>query len=102
MRKHPVQSWLPEPWEYNEGKKRKKLISGQPTFSKLISYENDRALKGHEIVGCCDCGMVHLVTYEVFKGKSGFWLVSRGFPIEDASMENRRKMKPEFVKKKRP
>lgn len=98
-KQHPIAKWLGTPYEWAEGKKAKKFVNGQPQHLRLLSYENDRALKTSETVGCCDCGMVHLETYEVFQCKGQYWLVTRSFQISDASKLKRQENKFNFVKR---
>ena len=53
---------------------------GTPTYINLTRWGYDRALRGALWNKCCDCGLEHLLTFEVFKdGDGSFFLVKRAY-----------------------
>lgn len=53
---------------------------GEPTIIPLHRWENDKALHGQLWNGCCDCGLEHLLAFEIFRDAQGkFWLSKRAY-----------------------
>jgi hypothetical protein len=53
------------------------MREGEPHVFELSNFNNDRTLRAEEFEYCCDCGLRHFKTYEVFRNVDGFYLVSR-------------------------
>lgn len=70
-----MMTWLPK--RYKPGKKN---VDGEPTFISLTLFRGDGALRGRVFVKCCECGLEHLVTYEIFRDRKGqYWMARRGY-----------------------
>lgn len=55
---------------------------GEPRFFELVKHLDDTTLSAFEHIKCCNCGLKHLHTYNVFKAPSGRWfLVVRPYRI---------------------
>jgi hypothetical protein len=72
---------LPKAFKPDKRKKGFKLRhDGEPRFVSLLKYINDRTLRGQEWISCCDCGLIHLHTYNVIRTPDGLWhLIVRAF-----------------------
>ena len=46
---------------------------GEPRHYALVKHENDSSLRADAFVSCCDCGLTHHYTYNVFKEPRGTW-----------------------------
>lgn len=100
-KRHPYRQWLPYPSdnEYPESR-----YSGSPSIIKLRSYMNDKSMRGSSEHICCDCGSVHLITYEVFKDVqlNEWWLAKRAYRLTIAEdLERKEHFYPFKEKKKR-
>lgn len=87
-----------------EGKKKgRSSHDAEPYPIKLNHYENDRTLRGYSRTVCCDCGLEHFETFEVFEAAKGhFWMMHRSYRDDLASNEiNRKKKKYAFVPRKK-
>lgn len=40
---------------------------GEPDLVVLERYDGDRTLRGNKLTYCCDCGLGHVFSYEIFK-----------------------------------
>lgn len=76
-RKKKGQRWrLPKAFKTSRLKKGfRQRHDGEPRFLNLKKHENDRTLSAHESVKCCDCGLVHLHTYNVLRAPNGQWFL---------------------------
>ena len=53
-------------------------------MTPLTRWPNDRTLRGHNFVHCCDCDLVHLHVYEVVRtGKREWCLIRRAIRVPD-------------------
>lgn len=98
---HPVYPWLPRP---ENQKPRSPMISGEPFHLRLRSFLSDKSMRTGAATVCCDCGLVHFETFEVFKDpkKPEWWLVCRSYRMDDIS-KDRRTLRPfQFVPRRRP
>lgn len=76
-------SWPPKraPAKY-DGKVRA-MREGEPNTIPLTRYETDMSLRGHIDNACCDCGLRHLIVFEVFRDAAGrFYLNKRTYRID--------------------
>ena len=68
---------------------------GQPGLVELKRFDGDRTLRGVERTKCCDCGLLHLFTFEVFRGlDKKFYLNSRAYRLTDTELISRKRRKP--------
>lgn len=66
------------------GKKTNANTRGEPTWIFLRRFEIDRTLSGSLINECCNCGMEHLMTFNVLAGPNGgWWLIKRVYDNPD-------------------
>ena len=58
---------------------------GEPQILELVKYANDRTLSITETCKCCDCGLIHLYTYNVLrvkiKKKDKWYLIKRAYRV---------------------
>ena len=60
------------------------VVDGEPNLLKLHRFEHDRSLRGQENVGCCACGYIHLMTYDIWtEGKGDWWLKARAYSRQE-------------------
>ena len=56
---------------------------GEPQFIELTKHANDRTLSTKELSKCCDCGLIHLHTYNVIrirrKKKDRWYIIKRAY-----------------------
>ena len=57
------------------------LRSGEPRKIALGLWEGDHAFHGEELISCCDCGLDHFVTYELFTEKRSLVLQVRAYRL---------------------
>ena len=73
------------PKTFKVAKKKKGTIQrqdGEPVFLTLKKHENDRTLTTNETIKCCDCGLAHSQSYNVFKTPDDAWyLVVRSYRL---------------------
>ena len=77
---------LPKTFKISKRKKGfRQRHDGEPTFLELVKHENDRTLSIHELTKCCDCGLIHLHTYNVvriiLKKKNKWYLIKRAYRV---------------------
>ena len=77
---------LPKTFKINKIKKGfRPREDGEPRFLELVKHENDRTLSIQELNKCCDCGLVHLHTYNVvrikLKKKTKWYLIKRAYRV---------------------
>lgn len=81
-------------WPPKKHDDTKPFSPGQPGLVRLRRYGGDRSLRGHERQKCCDCGLLHLMTYEVFLGPDKkFYLNSRAYRLTDTALVSRKRRK---------
>ncbi len=60
---------------------------GEPTQLPLRRWRYDRSLRAQLITECCDCGLQHLTSFELFgyreRRSMSFWLVKRTYRLKD-------------------
>lgn len=72
--------WPPKPHKVKREHGRQVNRDGQPLWIPLNRWSGDRALRGQMSHGCCDCGLVHEMTFEVVREDKGqWWLVKRSY-----------------------
>lgn len=64
---------------------------GEPTRIPLTRWRNDRTLRGQLWNGCCDCGLEHLLTFEVMYDGRDFYLTKRSYRGEKKPMKKPKK-----------
>ena len=77
---------LPEVFKVSKVKKGfRQRYDGEPRFLDLVKHSNDRTLSTQESVKCCDCGLVHIHTYNVIrirlKKKNKWYMVVRAYRV---------------------
>lgn len=75
--------WPPSPYKGQSGSDQ--IIDGEPVYIKLVRFPHESVARGQIVGTCCDCGLRHLHTYEVYYDPSdkGWWIVNRDYRIED-------------------
>lgn len=78
-----LRTWLPAVTLKHHDREGVMLArDGEPNLIPLKRWENDRALHGQLWNGCCDCGLEHLLAFEVFRDHKGqFWLQKRAYRV---------------------
>jgi hypothetical protein len=81
MKKPKLLPWSPPEEKENRRYGRVRRQEGEPMFLRLRKFQNDRAIRAVETAACCDCGLMHQFTYEVFREQQTghFWLVTRAY-----------------------
>ena len=75
-------NWLPKPKKLNRKYGVSWMGDGDAMVISLNRQRNDRAVRGVEFCTCCDCGLTHLLCYEVFRGSDGdYFLTKRAYRI---------------------
>jgi len=75
--------WPPKPRKNLLQQQIRTNYEGQPTLMPLHRYNHDRSLRGQMVNACCDCGLTHLLTFEVFQVSAGrFYMNKRAFRLE--------------------
>lgn len=94
MKKIKVERWgLPKTFKPSKNKNGFIIRhDGEPRFYELTKHANDKSLTADSLVKCCDCGLVHHYTYNVFavkqKGKKSRWYIGlRAYRIEDGKVK---------------
>jgi len=71
----------PEPVKRERGG-RQVNRDGQPTTVRLVRFSPDTALHASIDNECCDCGLRHLMAFEVFRDAAGrFYLNKRSYRL---------------------
>ena len=80
MKRKPL-TWPPPDEKITVKRGRRKRTDGEPQFFQLHKFENDRPIRATQSQACCDCGLIHLMAYEVFREQhtGNWWLVSRAY-----------------------
>lgn len=102
---HPIHRHLPPPSDTNFDKGESSK-PGEPMIPMLYSYVNDKSMRAKIEIVCCDCGLVHLYTFEVFKASDKNWYIAkRAYRSEIATTlerkNNRYKCREVVVPKKK-
>lgn len=64
---------------------------GEPLIFDLEKFPTNEALTVEEWSVCCDCGLRHLIIYEVFEHNGRFHLALRCFRDPDSGKKRRKK-----------
>jgi len=77
---------LPEVFKVSKIKKGfRQRHDGEPQIFELAKHANDRTLSIAEFAKCCDCGLVHLHTFNVMrvrrKKKTKWYLIKRAYRV---------------------
>lgn len=77
MKKIP---WPPKALMPKNIKGRVQSQDGSPMWVALRRWDTDRTLRGQLHNACCDCGLDHLLTFEIVREDKGqWWLVKRAY-----------------------
>jgi len=80
MKKIP---WPPKRVPAQRIKGVRQMREGEPHTLELTRFETDMSLRATLDNACCDCGLRHLMVFEVFKDARGrFYLNKRAYRIE--------------------
>jgi len=72
--------WPPPPEKIVKERGRTTSKEGQPMWVPLRRFDTDRTLRGNMHNACCDCGLDHLLTFEILRQDNGqWWLVKRAY-----------------------
>ena len=75
-------NWLPKPKKLNRKYGVSWMRDGDAMVISLNRQRNDTTVRGVEFCTCCDCGLTHLLCYEVFQGPDGdYFLTKRAYRI---------------------
>ena len=67
-------------------------LDGQPTLVSLNRlHANDKSIRGEILNECCNCGFVHLFTFEVICVAKKFYLLKRSHGIKPGRKVRARK-----------
>lgn len=59
------------------------MSEGEPNTLELLRFDTDMALRTSVDNACCDCGLRHLLVFEVFRDHTGrFFLNKRAYRID--------------------
>ena len=72
--KHPFRPHLPVPSDVDYPKSTR---PGAPLVPMLYSYLNDKSMRCAIENTCCDCGLVHHMTFEIFKASDDNWYLAK-------------------------
>lgn len=75
-KKHPYHPWLPAPDDTNFDLGQSSN-PGEPAIPRLYAYANDKSMRCEMELVCCDCGLVHLYTFEVFRASDKKWYLAK-------------------------
>lgn len=77
------------------------MREGEPALLELRRFHGDEGLRGQQQETCCDCGMVHLFTYEIVRDdKSGaVFIQKRAYRLKDGKLRARPGKKGKRAKK---
>lgn len=82
--------WLPRQKKTVTKHGRVQMHDGKPGFLRLQREEGENLLRADERVVCCDCGLDHLFSYEVYQQNDGkFFLVVRAYRISTDTAKQR-------------
>jgi hypothetical protein len=73
-----------------------RVVEGEPTIISLKRFARDRTLRGRLWNTCCDCGLTHLWTFEVFpdpEDRQYWWLNKRAYRPTEALVPKRKTKK---------
>lgn len=72
--------WPPKSEKPIKERGRQASREGEPMWVPLKRWPYDQTLRGQMSNGCCDCGLVHHLTFEVVRQKDGqWWLIKRAY-----------------------
>ena len=73
--------WLPKDYPGVKGHSNTNIMTdGEPISVYLTKYTNDSCLHAQHWQHCCDCGLRHLITYEVYRDRVGrYFLNTRAY-----------------------
>lgn len=75
--------WPPHPEKREERSDHYVMRDGEPLGIELTRWAGDSDPRGHQFEICCDCGLTHLITYQLEAvGKKGFFLRKRYYRID--------------------
>ena len=75
-------NWLPKPKKLNRKYGMTQNADGDASIIRLRRQRNDKSVRGSEHCACCDCGLTHLILFEVFRGPdSEYYLTKRSYSI---------------------
>lgn len=69
--------WPPPRTKKRMDKGRRVMRDGEPNTIELHRYETDATLRGEIDNACCDCGLRHLLAFEVFRDPAGRWYLNK-------------------------
>lgn len=78
-------AWMPKPEpRIFDGAGTEHPRSGEPVLLALRRFENEDLMRTNYTIGCCDCNLRHLFSFEVWKGSQGQFILSlRAYRIKD-------------------
>jgi len=90
MSKSREQWRLPKVFKPAKIKKgRHQRHDGEPVIHRLVRHANDKTLTADTTSECCDCGLTHTRTYNIFRVSSNKWyLVERVYRVPGTGKES--------------
>ena len=74
--------WRPKPLTALMKRNVRTMRDGEPNTLELHRYNTDRTLRTSVDNSCCDCGLRHLLVFEVFRDPTGkFFLNKRAYRL---------------------
>jgi len=90
--------WLPPAHNFKPvGKIAVSVLDDVAVQTLLVRGEGDAAMHGSEFMACCDCGLKHVVTFELWRDVAGQfvlnhrWIRDNGGTILGRADDRRRK-----------
>ena len=75
-------AWPPPDERPKKAHGRQQSREGESMWIPLHKWPSDRTLRGQMHNACCDCGLDHLLTFELVREDKGqWWLVKRAYRI---------------------
>lgn len=75
--------WPPKRAPAKRVKGVRQMREGEPNTVLLTRFETDMSLRASIDNACCDCGLRHLMVFEVFRDAAGrFYLNKRTYRID--------------------
>jgi hypothetical protein len=84
-------AWLPEPLPIERTKDgNRHMHNGQPAFFIMEREAGEDMLRADQRVVCCDCGLDHLMSYEVFRTPKGRYVLAvRAYRVSTDTAKDR-------------
>ena len=73
---------------------KRPMVDGETVWLRVRRFSGDAAARANAYVACCDCGLKHLHSFELFEHpRHGLILSMRSYRLNQGGPETRRKVK---------